>query len=469
MKKKAYAGNGRPFVCVLYAPEDQEGADSVIDALHEKGYDTWPSVRFDKRRIKKAALVLFVLSKAALESDTMNRAIDHTVQTDRPMLAVYLESAELTPAQKLLLNTQQGIMRYDCETDAGFQEKLFGSALLQDLGVTNAQKRAAAVTTWSIAGGVLAAAALALILALGLNATVPDDSLIAELGYTGRISDITGVYLYGDVALTEQSGLSIRGYVIDFEAQTRTDELYYSGSNESAPFGSVGDISDFAQLKNLSELSLAGNCVSDISALFELKNLEYLDLTGNPVASLSGIGELTQLKTLCIGGTQITDLSPLDECEALETVCVDQDQYRAFSAEDAQRAYELILVGPKEELANLSMHIFGGPEEEGVDYAVFMQTRSVNIYDDYTFEFWKNDEQIQITGIEHFSSLDNGIMDKTHINLNQNAFGTYDPTAEYRLVVHYGDYSATYRVWHKYVADDDHNVGGGELISTSGF
>ena len=469
MNSTSYAGNGRPFVFAMFAPEDAAAAETALAVLREKGYELWPGERFDKRRIDKSALVLLFLSPAAAANEAVNRVINYTAQKDHAMLAIYLAPTALSPAQRLMLNTQQGILRYDCTDEAAFSEKLFGCALLQNLQVTPAQKRAASLTTWGISAGVLAAAAVAVGLALSLNAAVPEDSLIAELGYTGRMASITGIYLYGDRVLQEQGGPSIKGYLIDYNTSVVTEAIYFSDTNQSAPFGEINDISDFTQLGKLKGLSLAGNRVSDISAIVQLRDLEYLDLTGNPVASLDGVGELARLETLCIGSTQIADLSPLDACKNLKQVYVDQTQYHKFSAQQTQSKYKLILFGPKEEICGLSVHIFGGPEENGGDYGVFVQTITQNVYDDYTFEFWKNDKKIAFSSIENVSSFNNGISEKLHLFPNQAAFGAYDPTAEYRLVVRYEGYSATYRIWHKYDSTGGSHVGSGKLIESGGF
>ena len=87
-------------------------------------------------------------------------------------------------------------------------------------------------------------------------------------------------------------------------------------------------------------------------------------MTGNPISDLSGIDELTNLKSLFIGGTQVNDLSPLNDCKSLEYVYVDERQYETFSNDDIQHSFTLILVGPKEEMRDLTIHIFGGAARE---------------------------------------------------------------------------------------------------------
>ena len=183
----------------------------------KRGYEIWPSTRFDKKRIDKAALALLFLTPAAAANDAVNRAISYTAQSDHPLLAVHLSPTALTPAQRLQLNSQQGILRHECASDSAFFEKLLGSSLMRDLQVTPAQKRAAAWTTWSLVGGIVFAVAMAVYLALGTGAVVQKDSLLAGLGYTGRMADITQIYLYGDQQSKTRSEGTISGIIPDFK------------------------------------------------------------------------------------------------------------------------------------------------------------------------------------------------------------------------------------------------------------
>jgi len=471
VKSQQYSGNGKPFIYVMCAPQDRRDAEAVCAAMREKGYALWLGERFDKRRINKAALVLFVLSKAALDSETINRAINHVVLTDRPMLAVYLEPAELTPAQKLLLITQQGIMRYDCENDAGFHEKLFGSPALQNLRVTPAQKHAANLTTSGIALSVLAAAALAVILTLGLNATIPNDSLLAEMGYSGRKAEIRQVYIYGQETRAERGDNTFCSTVYDWQKNAWQEEVFFNDANEECDAGDIDDVSDFGQLKNLEELSVAGNRITDISPLFGLEKLRFLDLAGNPVSDLDGIESLGALTQLNITGTQVSSVLPLDGCESLETVYVDSAQYEAFSNDGAAHAFDMTLIGPLEDLLHLDTYIVGGAEEpdgQNRAYAVFLRTLSWEIYDEYTYEVYKNGEQVKIDTVEYTTIFPGRANDETDLLLNREDFGSYDTTAEYRLVVRYRGASATYVIGHQ---DDKvrENPMCPELIEYSGF
>ena len=337
---------------------------------------------------------------------------------------------------------------------------------MQSLQVTPAQKHAAGWTTWGLSGGIVLAVALAVYFALGTGATVPEDSLLAGLGYTGRMADINEIYVYGEESEAVRKDDVISGVLYDDKASTFINVVFFNGMQNFAPFGSITDVSDFGQLKNLKELSLVGNQISDISPLWDLGNLEYLNLTGNPIRSLDGIDQLTHLSTLCIGGTQITDLTPLDACRNLKQVYIDANQEKLFSAAK-QRGYTLTTCGPKEELNSLSAHIFGGPEDKGGDYTVFVITKSWSIYNDYHYELMKNGQSIRTLNVESKSSLNNGIRDTVNVNLSQDSFGAYDPKAVYSLTVYYKDWSATYQIWHK-LDPEGLNPNNGILISKAG-
>ncbi|NLI55303.1 MAG: hypothetical protein GX417_13470 [Clostridiales bacterium] len=471
MDLKPYAGNGRPFVYAMYAPEDRASVEPVLSAMQEKRYEIWASARFDRRRMKKAALVLFFLTPAAAASETVNRAIGYAAQSDHPMLAVHLLPTEQTPAQRLLLNTQQAILRYECASEPAFFEKLFGSQALQNLQVTPAQKRAASLTTWGISGGVLAAAALAVVLALGIHAEVPKDSLLAGLGYGGRMADITQIYIYGAQTSRARSRTSYTGTVYDWERQRWVDRVFFDTADGDVETGGIDDVSDFAQLKNLEQLAVAGNQISDVSPLFGLRKLKFLDIAGNPVGDLTGIGSLDALETLCIAKTDVTSLSPLSGCKSLREVYVDVGQYAAFAGDGATYAFDLIEVGPKEDLLHFDTYLVGGAEEPiepKRPYFVFLRTLSWAIYDDYTYEVFKNGEPVRIDRVENTTVFAGRADDEVDLWLNRDDFGSYDPNAEYLLVVHYQGANATYAIWHQ--QDEAHeNPMCPELISYSGF
>ncbi len=471
MKKRPYAGNGKPFIYAQFAPVDRENAEEILSVMRERGYEIWPSERFDRRRMEKSALALFFLSPAAAANERVNLGVSRAAQTNHPMLAVHLAPTELTAAQKLLLNTQQAILRYEFDTEGAFFEKLFGSRMLQNLRVTRAQKRAARLTGFVSGGGMLLAAALAVMFAIGVNAEIPDDSLLAQLGYGGRMNDITNLYVYGQETRDTRGEHTICGTVYNWQKQVWHDMVFFNDADEETEAGDISDISDFAQLRNLEELSVAGNQIADVTPLFRLRKLKYLDIAGNPVSDLSGIGALDALEELNIAGTQVASLLPLNSCASLRKVYVDAAQFALFSDGGETYGFELNEIGPLQDLLHLDTYLIGGAEgsdEPKRPYSVFLRTLTWTIYDEYTYEVFKNGEPIRIDRIENTTIFFGRKNDEVNLLLNGNDFGGYDTGAEYLLVVHYHGASATYEIGHM---DDKsrENPMCPELIDFSGF
>ena len=66
------------------------------------------------------------------------------------------------------------------------------------------------------------------------------------------------------------------------------------------------------------------------------------------------------------------------------------------------------------------------------------------MYEDYSYEFYKNGQQIQLTG----RAFTDEVMDKAHLLVDETALGRYDPASTYTLIVAYGSCRATYQMWH---------------------
>jgi len=314
MEFKPYSGNGKPYILAAYVAEDQELVQPILEDLHSHGNEIWQSQTFDKRRIRKAALVVLFISPAASESEAINKVINYTAQIAKTVLAIHLLPTVFTPAQRLMLNTLQGILRYDCKSDDAFYEKLYGAAVLQNLQVTQAQKNNASQTTWSLSLGIVLAVAVGVFFALNAGGTVAPDSVLADLGYVGRMAEISEIWVYGDSSMGQCSEKAFP-YTAFTKENNQVSGLKIDNGMSDCKLGNIVSISDFSQLKNLTKLSLAGNQVADITPIFNLKKLTYLDLTANPVSDLTGIGEMSALETLFIDYTKITDLTPLNNCK----------------------------------------------------------------------------------------------------------------------------------------------------------
>ncbi len=453
MRYKTYAGNGKPYLYAMFTSEDRDEVQPVLESMAGRGYAIWPTSVYDKHRMDKAALVVLFLSPPAAADDTINRAVNYAMEKNKAVLIIHLAPTELTPAQKLMLNSLQGILRYDCDTEEAFYEKLYGSVLLQDLKVMPAQKRASRRLTLLLGGAaILAAAAAAVFLLSPSDAIVPEDSLIAELGFSGKMSDINEIWVYGartmDVCV--EKVFASPNY-LDDNADNRA--LYFDNGMDYMTFGSIDDISDFSQLLNLQQLALAGNRITDLSPLFNLEQLYYLDVSVNPIQSVEGIGVMKALQTVYLGFTGITDFSPLLACPSLEQVYVDQTQQEAAQSVLLPAGITVTAVGPAEELDKIKCLIHDGPFVGNLDqtYGFVCITRSGSYYPDYSYSLTKNGEPVTILELE---PDDDAITDQPNRILSKESMGDYDTNDVLILEVTYDDRTAAYQLWHE--ADSNH-------------
>lgn len=89
-----------------------------------------------------------------------------------------------------------------------------------------------------------------------------------------------------------------------------------------APPESAGTLPDLSELANLSELSIGYMTVNDLSSISKLTQLEHLTLGDNPVRDLSPISKLSNLKELALDHFDITDLSFLSLMTGLERLSI---------------------------------------------------------------------------------------------------------------------------------------------------
>ena len=131
---------------------------------------------------------------------------------------------------------------------------------------------------------------------LSLRSFRAADSDIADLRGLDRATEVSGIYLPGNVVsdLSPLSGLP------------QLEVLDLAGN-------AVLDLSPLAGLTRLRRLDISGNELSDLSALAGLKRLSVLDLSRNVVSDLSPLAGHTHLWRLILAGNAISDVEPLLE------------------------------------------------------------------------------------------------------------------------------------------------------------
>jgi hypothetical protein len=107
--------------------------------------------------------------------------------------------------------------------------------------------------------------------------------------------------------------------------------------------GRIADLSAFASMPALSQLSLVYQQVSDISPLGMLLYLAELDLSLNPLKELGDLSGMKSLSYLRLGHTLIRDLSPLHALDRLVCVTVSADMF-PMKIGSENPLFDLILV-----------------------------------------------------------------------------------------------------------------------------
>ena len=341
----SYSGNKKPFFYALFAPSDRAAALEVLARMERRGYCAAYEEKRAEDCLRRAAAVLLFVTPGALEDEGVRRTIAGALDQNKPVLAIHLEETPLTPGMSLLLGQTQGILKYREPDDTAFYDRLFSSPLFTDLQITPQQKAVGRRRTALLLGlaGLLLLGAAALLFLMGRGRSVDPDSLMGRLGVSGNLNDIRTLYVYGE-DLRDSYEVADLIPAVD----GAVDELILSDGRHS--LGTIADVSDFALLKNLEELSISGNRVETIAPLLELKKLRLLDVSANQGIDLTGISALTGLETLNVAFAELAEeawrqaWAEALSMPALRTLYVSVDQAATYDLSGAP--FEVVCVHP---------------------------------------------------------------------------------------------------------------------------
>lgn len=334
MKMEQYSGNKEPFLLVLFSDCSQEAAEKIIALLGTKQKLSYSSSygKREKQLIRKAAAVVLILEKASVFE--LEQAVAEITRNEKEIIPIVLDDAVMSPGMDMLLGTKQILFRKNYESEESFHEAITSSPVLKNLKITPAQTAAAKrLLIGSFAAGLAAAGLFIWIIRGGLfGQAIRADSSLGKLGLSGNPGTITSVYVYGDAVTSayEPAG-SVPVSVME---ENGLPGLYLPEADREVGYGELFDASDFRQLQNLEELSLAGNLIEDLSPLWSLRKLRKLDLSNNRAPlSLQGIGALAQLEEVNLSGCEIEDgLEELRQMSSLKKVNV-SGEYLALLAD----------------------------------------------------------------------------------------------------------------------------------------
>ncbi len=124
------AGAGAPPVFISYASQDAAVAAALVEALERHGIACWIAPRDVKagalyadaivRAISGAKIFVLVLSESAIASSHVSKEIERASSKKRPIIALRIDSAPLTPALEYFLSESQWVEAQVGNIDAAY-------------------------------------------------------------------------------------------------------------------------------------------------------------------------------------------------------------------------------------------------------------------------------------------------------------------------------------------------------------
>jgi TolB-like protein len=124
------AGGGAPLVFISYASQDAAVAAALVEALERHGIACWIAPRDVKagalyadaivRAISGAKTFILVLSESAIASSHVGKEIERASSKKRPIIALRIDAAPLTPALEYFLSESQWVEAQAGNLDAAY-------------------------------------------------------------------------------------------------------------------------------------------------------------------------------------------------------------------------------------------------------------------------------------------------------------------------------------------------------------
>lgn len=318
-----YNGNKDPFLYAVYAHEDRNEAFRILEKLDEKGYKLTYEEKDQKDCIERCSALLFFLSNASLDDENILRCVSQASQLNKDIIAIYLEDLTLTPGLSMLLGQTQGIMKQHMSEEE-IEDRLFTSPVLTHLEISEQQKAKGKKQSAILTGSIIALAVLAAVfILLRFGSLFNQSALLKQLGISGDLSAYKKIYVYGEEV---RDDYEIAQYILTDNGANDMIVL----DSEALDLGHISDVTDFAKMKNLEELCLAGNEVAAIEPISSLKDLKLLDVSHNFGIDLTGIDSLSSLETLNVAYTELEDYRVLLNMPSLKKVYISVNERAQF-------------------------------------------------------------------------------------------------------------------------------------------
>src|SRR5437879_9115291 len=125
--------NASLHVFISYASQDATVAAALVEALERHGVGCWVAPRDVKagalyadaiiRAISSAKVIVLVLSESAIASSHVSREVERASSKKRPIIALRIDAAPLTPALEYFLSESQWVEAQTGSMEAAYADR----------------------------------------------------------------------------------------------------------------------------------------------------------------------------------------------------------------------------------------------------------------------------------------------------------------------------------------------------------
>ncbi len=360
---KPYEGR-RPFLFVSYPHKNSDAVLDTIRILHDRGYRLWYDEGIPAgsdwpaniaRHVNDCDAVLFFLAERAVSSPNCFSEIRTAARQNKPILVIRLDDTPLDARWSELLDGRREIpvldsvgARAEAILATGMVGRKYRHTALEKIP-WRAVGLAASLLFFLAAAGTLTALATGVwpppllpeqAVETPAPTPVPTVPPVLELGEAARFFAASFPDSQQEMAirralaqpegeifgwqLAEISALHFCGNLVMNNADGIRFQADGACRVNGAPIiqGRISDLSLFAKMPRLEQLTLNCQPLKDLSKLNGLSMLRELSLAGSTVTDLGALYDLPGLEILHLEHTAVTDLRPLETLPRLQTVTV---------------------------------------------------------------------------------------------------------------------------------------------------
>ena len=348
---ESYYGNQNPYIYTVF-PDGYE-IEKYLKSVADEGIRFCFSNSFDRKeehKIEAAYAVLAFIDRQLVKKDYFRDIISSSVRYNKKLLIIYLEDVILDATLTMQSEAQQALFLHNYASDKEFLETFRKAEIFNRVSLTPAQLKNQRRRSISLFASIIVAAlALFVLVVRPLLVEDTDSKTMEILGLQGlskqELESIKELRIIGN----EVKDTFVHGW---YENNDRSFIVYDQEKDdmmvrqEAIAAGTIDDVSDLVQLKNLEVLQIEGQQIKDITPLFELKKLHSLSINCNPISSLEGIEKLQNLTWLDICATDVSDLSPVYGLKNLDGLQIDNTYISDISGiEDLKNLTNIHLQG----------------------------------------------------------------------------------------------------------------------------